>query len=86
MPKTPVLLQQVPKPPQDEILQLEKMQEARRLLQAQALGQQKKAGLLSNKCLKLGSTIDFYPYWEVWDTSTILHMHLHDPTMFDPSG
>ena len=39
------MLQQVPKPPQDEILQLEKMQEARRLLQAQALGQQKKVWL-----------------------------------------
>ena len=40
-----LLMQQVPKPPQDEILQLEKMQEARRVLQAQALGQQKKVWL-----------------------------------------
>lgn len=35
-------LQAVPKPPAEEILQLEKMQEARRVLQAQALGQQQK--------------------------------------------
>lgn len=33
----------VPKPPADEVAQLEQMQQARRLLQAQAMGQQNKA-------------------------------------------
>ena len=35
-------MQAVPKPPQEEIVQLKKMQEARRVLQAQTLGQQQK--------------------------------------------
>lgn len=56
-------MQDVPKPPQEEITQLEKMQEARRLLQAQTLAQQQKKVSFQEKqlsyCRSLGSVSHF---------------------------